>query len=284
MRAFVTSDRPIRSRSILAVLVLAGAVAAIAGGSANAGSQAANGRIAYVSDAACRFDPTLKNEDIFSMAPDGSGKVDLDEERQPRRQPGLVGRRHEARVHAARQGRQRRRVRHELERQGAAERDQDVARRREPRLDSGRVEDHVRRQRDDGVLRQFGRDRHRAAHPRRLRGLLVADRQDRLHGDGRAFQRGDLRRQCRRQRRAERDERARLRRRLGRVVARRDEDCVRALLRRRRRDLRHERRRQRPDGPDEQPRERRSIRPGRPTARRSRSPRTAARPGTTRST
>jgi len=77
MRAFVTSDRPSRSHSILAVLVLAGAVAAIAGGSADAGSQAANGRIAYVSDAACRFDPTLKNEDIFSMAPDGSGKADL---------------------------------------------------------------------------------------------------------------------------------------------------------------------------------------------------------------
>ena len=83
MRVFVTSDRPIRSRSILAVLVLAGAVAAIAGGSANAGSQAANGRIAYVSDAACRFDPTLKNEDIFSMAPDGSGKADLTRSANP---------------------------------------------------------------------------------------------------------------------------------------------------------------------------------------------------------
>src|SRR4249919_1150239 len=84
MRAFVTSDRPLRSRSILAVLVLAGAVAAIAGAmAANAGSQAANGRIAYVSDAACRFDPTLKNEDIFSMAPDGSGKVDLTRSANP---------------------------------------------------------------------------------------------------------------------------------------------------------------------------------------------------------
>jgi Tol biopolymer transport system component len=87
MRAFVTSDRPIRSRSILAVLVLAGAVAAIAGGSANAGSQAANGRIAYVSDAACRFDPTLKNEDIFSMAPDGSGKADLTRSANPDSSP-----------------------------------------------------------------------------------------------------------------------------------------------------------------------------------------------------
>src|SRR6478609_2231576 len=83
MRVLVTSDRPIRSRSILAVLVLAGAVAVIAGGSANAGSQAANGRIAYVSDAACRFDPTLKNEDIFSMAPDGSGKADLTRSANP---------------------------------------------------------------------------------------------------------------------------------------------------------------------------------------------------------
>src|SRR6187200_2013153 len=83
MRAFVTSDRRSRSCSILAVLVLAGAVAAIAGGSANAGSQATNGRIAYVSDAACRFDPTLKNEDIFSMAPDGSGKADLTRNANP---------------------------------------------------------------------------------------------------------------------------------------------------------------------------------------------------------
>jgi dipeptidyl aminopeptidase/acylaminoacyl peptidase len=87
MRAFVTSDRPIRSRSILAVLVLAGAVAAIAGGSANAGSQAANGRIAYVSDAACRFDPSLKNEDIFSMAPDGTGKADLTRNANPDASP-----------------------------------------------------------------------------------------------------------------------------------------------------------------------------------------------------
>jgi dipeptidyl aminopeptidase/acylaminoacyl peptidase len=59
------------------------AVAGIAGGSANAGSQAANGRIAYVSDAACRFDPNLKNEDIFSMAPDGSGKADLSRSANP---------------------------------------------------------------------------------------------------------------------------------------------------------------------------------------------------------
>ena len=65
------------------MLALAGAVAAIAGGSANAGSQSANGRIAYVSDGACRFDPTLKNEDIFSMAPDGSGKADLTRNANP---------------------------------------------------------------------------------------------------------------------------------------------------------------------------------------------------------
>jgi dipeptidyl aminopeptidase/acylaminoacyl peptidase len=77
MKVLVTSDKRVRSRSVLTVLVLAGAVAAIAGGSANAGSQAANGRIAYVSDAACRFDPTLKNDDIFSMNADGSAKADL---------------------------------------------------------------------------------------------------------------------------------------------------------------------------------------------------------------
>ena len=77
MKVSVTHDRRIRSRSVLTVLVLAASVAAIAGGSANAGSQAANGRIAYVSDAACRFDPNLKNDDIFSMAPDGSGKADV---------------------------------------------------------------------------------------------------------------------------------------------------------------------------------------------------------------
>src|SRR5215510_13677858 len=72
MKVVMAADRSIRTRSVLTVLALAGAVAAIAGGSANAGSQAANGRIAYVSDGACRFEPTLKNEDIFSMAPDGS--------------------------------------------------------------------------------------------------------------------------------------------------------------------------------------------------------------------
>jgi dipeptidyl aminopeptidase/acylaminoacyl peptidase len=77
MRAFVTSGRRIRSRSLLTVLAFTGALAVLGGGAANAGSQAANGRIAYVSDAACRFDPTLKNEDIFSMGPDGSGKADL---------------------------------------------------------------------------------------------------------------------------------------------------------------------------------------------------------------
>ena len=77
MNVLVTSGSPIRSRSVLTVLLLAGSIAAIAGGSANAGSQAVNGRIAYVSDAACRFDPNLKNDDIFSMAPDGSRKADL---------------------------------------------------------------------------------------------------------------------------------------------------------------------------------------------------------------
>jgi Tol biopolymer transport system component len=77
MKVVVPADRSIRTRAVLTVLALAGAVAAIAGGSADAGSQAANGRIAYVSDAACRFGPTLKNDDIFSMAPDGSGKADL---------------------------------------------------------------------------------------------------------------------------------------------------------------------------------------------------------------
>jgi Tol biopolymer transport system component len=77
MNVLVTSGSPIRSRSVLTVLLLAGSIAATAGGSANAGSQAVNGRIAYVSDAACRFDPNLKNDDIFSMAPDGSGKADL---------------------------------------------------------------------------------------------------------------------------------------------------------------------------------------------------------------
>ena len=79
----MTADEGIRSRSVLAVLVLTGALAVLGGGSANAGSQAANGRIAYVSDAACRFDPSVKNEDIFSMAPDGSGKADLTHSANP---------------------------------------------------------------------------------------------------------------------------------------------------------------------------------------------------------
>jgi hypothetical protein len=68
------------------VLVLVGALAVLGGGgSASAGSQAANGRIACVSDGVCRFDPFLNNEDIFSMAPDGTGKADLS------RKPNLDG-------------------------------------------------------------------------------------------------------------------------------------------------------------------------------------------------
>src|SRR5215203_4896936 len=88
MRAFVTSGTPLRSSSLLAVLMLAGAVAAIAGAvAADAGSQAANGRIAYVSDAACRFEPAVKNEDLFSMAPDGLGKTDLTRSASPDASP-----------------------------------------------------------------------------------------------------------------------------------------------------------------------------------------------------
>ena len=65
------------------MLVLAGALAGLGGGSANAGSQAANGRIAFVSDGACRFDPAVKNEDVFSMAPDGSGKANISRNANP---------------------------------------------------------------------------------------------------------------------------------------------------------------------------------------------------------
>lgn len=84
MRVIVTSDKSTRRRSVLvAVLALTGTLAVLGGGSANARSQAANGRIAYVSDGACRFDPTLKNEDVFSMAPDGSGKADLTRNADP---------------------------------------------------------------------------------------------------------------------------------------------------------------------------------------------------------
>ena len=83
MTVYVTADRGMRRRSVLAVLSLAGALAVLGGGSASAGSQVANGRIAYVSDAACRFDPTQKNEDIFSMLPDGSGKADLTNSADP---------------------------------------------------------------------------------------------------------------------------------------------------------------------------------------------------------
>ena len=158
------------------------------------------------------------------MAPDGTGKVDQPE-RQPRRQPGVVARRHEARVHAARQGEQRRRLRRELERQGAAERDQDVARRREPRLDSGRLEDHVRRRRDADLRGESDGTGWPGSSPAAL-SPPGRRRPGRLHRDGRAVQLGDLRRERRRQRRAERDERAELRRRLGSVVAGRHEDCL----------------------------------------------------------
>jgi Tol biopolymer transport system component len=66
------------------VLVLVGALAVLGGvGTASAGPQAANGRIAYVSDGACRFDPAVKNEDVFSMAPDGTGKADLSRNANP---------------------------------------------------------------------------------------------------------------------------------------------------------------------------------------------------------
>jgi Tol biopolymer transport system component len=78
------SPRAERRARLLAVLVLVGGLAVLGGGgSASAGSQAANGRIAYVSDGACRFDPALKNEDIFSMAPDGTGKADLSRNPNP---------------------------------------------------------------------------------------------------------------------------------------------------------------------------------------------------------
>ena len=78
------SLRAERRARLLAVLVLAGGLAVLGGGgSASAGSHAANGRIAYVSDGACRFDPALKNEDIFSMAPDGTGKADLSRNPNP---------------------------------------------------------------------------------------------------------------------------------------------------------------------------------------------------------
>jgi TolB protein len=75
----VTGNDAIRR---LGVLVAMGALLAF-GGSASAGSQASNGRIAYVSDGACRFDPAVRNEDIFSMAPDGTGKADLSRNANP---------------------------------------------------------------------------------------------------------------------------------------------------------------------------------------------------------
>ena len=67
---------------LLGVLLLAGALVG-GGSSATAGSQATNGRIAFVSDGACRFDPALKNEDVFSMAPDGTGKANLSRNANP---------------------------------------------------------------------------------------------------------------------------------------------------------------------------------------------------------
>jgi Tol biopolymer transport system component len=78
----IRRNRSQRAR-LLCVLFLAGALAGLGGGSANAGSQAANGRIAFVSDGACRFDPALKNEDVFSMAPDGTSKANLSRNANP---------------------------------------------------------------------------------------------------------------------------------------------------------------------------------------------------------
>ena len=90
----MTLDEAIRPRSapgksrarLLGALVLALAVLG-GGASASAGPQAANGRIAYVSDGACRFDPSVKNDDIFSMAPDGTGKADLSRNPNPDEAP-----------------------------------------------------------------------------------------------------------------------------------------------------------------------------------------------------
>ena len=65
------------------MLALAGALAGLGGGSANAGSQATNGRIAFVSDGACRFDPAVKNEDVFSIALDGTGRANLSRNASP---------------------------------------------------------------------------------------------------------------------------------------------------------------------------------------------------------
>jgi Tol biopolymer transport system component len=68
---------------LLGALLLAGALAVLGGGSATAGSQATNGRIAFVSDGACRFDPATKNDDVFSIAPDGTGKANLSRNANP---------------------------------------------------------------------------------------------------------------------------------------------------------------------------------------------------------
>ena len=84
---FVRHDRAPARAGLCAALVCAAALVVLGAGSASARSQAANGRIAYVSDGGCRFDLSQKNEDIFSMNPDGSGKADLSRNAEPESAP-----------------------------------------------------------------------------------------------------------------------------------------------------------------------------------------------------
>ena len=81
--SLVRHDRARARIGLCAALACTAALIVLGGGSASARSQAANGRIAYVSDGGCRFEPSLKNEDIFSMNSDGSGKVDLSRNVEP---------------------------------------------------------------------------------------------------------------------------------------------------------------------------------------------------------
>jgi dipeptidyl aminopeptidase/acylaminoacyl peptidase len=198
MKVVVTADRSIRTRSVLTVLALAGAVAAIVGGSANAGSQAANGRIAYVSDAACRFDPTLKNDDIFSMNPDGSGKADLTNSANPDGAPSWST--DGMQLAFTRPGKANNDDIFVMNSNGRAQRNVTKTSPDDANPDwtpTAKITYDVSG--NDGLPGQRRRDRHGAASSRRLRGVVVVDRQGRLLGDGRAVELGDLRRQRRRQ-------------------------------------------------------------------------------------
>ncbi len=78
MKGLVVDDKSrARVRPLVAFVIAVALIVLGGGGSASAGSQAANGRLAFVSDGGCRFAPSTRNDEVFTMAPDGTGKTNV---------------------------------------------------------------------------------------------------------------------------------------------------------------------------------------------------------------